>query len=422
MKKTRIAVKCWSVLLSAALLLSSGAVLTGCSTQKDPEETSKPAAQESTEKNPGRVTEEETSEPEKETEDMTEIKPFRDITATELVGELRTGWNLGNTLDATGSGGAAALAETAWGNPLTKEEMIKAVRDQGFNTIRIPVTWQGFTGGAPNYNINPAYLKRVKTVVDYAIDNGMYVILNTHHEEWVTLYNSTYEEESAHLTGLWTNIANEFKGYDEHLIFEGLNEPRRQNTSIEWTGGDEESRNCVNKLNQDFVNAVRATGGNNEKRLLMIPGYAASSSDVVLKSIKIPNDPMIAVSVHAYAPYNFALNTNGTKEWSASKSNDTHDIDHLMETLDSLFLSNDIPVIIGEVGAMNKDNEATRAEWATYYYGKATEYGIPMIWWDNNAFSGNGENFGLFNRKEMSWPYPDLVKAIMDATESRVKE
>ena len=420
MKQKKHAFKTIPTFFSLAFAIASVTAMTGCSKDPNPKETTVSKEEQSvspSESAPNKETEE--SSENKTEEEKTPSKPFREITATELVGEMRTGWNLGNTLDATGSGGAAVMAETAWGNPMTKEEMILSVRDQGFNTIRIPVTWQGFTGSAPNYNINPAYLKRVRTVVDYAIDNGMYVILNTHHEEWVNLFDSSYEEESAHLTGLWTNIATEFKGYDEHLIFEGLNEPRRRNTSIEWTGGDEEARKNLNRLNQDFVDAVRATGGNNEKRLLMIPGYAAASSDLVLKSIEVPDDPMIAISVHAYAPYNFALNVNGTKEWSADNSSDTHDIEHMFETLETQFLSKNIPVVIGEVGAMNKDNEATRAEWATYYYGLATEHHVPMIWWDNNAFSGSGENFGLFNRREMTWPYPDLVKAIMDATESR---
>lgn len=142
----------------------------------------------------------------------------------------------------------------------------------------------------------------------------------------------------------------------------------------------------------------------------MVPGYAASSSDTALKSIVLPQDEHLIVSVHAYTPYNFALNKEGKSTWD----NDTRDIDHLMELLDELFLSKGVPVIIGEFGAMNKDNEDERVQWARYYVSKAREYGVPCVWWDNNAFDGDGENFGLLNRRELTFPYPELLKALIE--------
>ncbi len=333
---------------------------------------------------------------------------IEDISSAELVAGMKIGWNLGNTLDATG--GMGVDSERAWGNPKTSQEMIDAVLAQGFNVIRIPVTWEGHFGAAPDYKIHDIWLERVKEVVDYAYNRGAYVILNLHHEEWHYPSEENKEAASEQLAALWTQIADYFRDYDEHLIFEGLNEPRKKGTSVEWTG-DEEGFEVVNHFAQVFVDTVRATGGNNELRHLMVTGYAASSGREALESIVVPDDDRLIVSVHAYTPYNFALNTKGTASWSIEK--DTYDIDALMKNIDELFLSKGIPVIIGEFGAMNKDNEAERVEWVTYYLTKAKEIGVPCIWWDNNAYDGSGENFGLFDRRNLEFVYKDLVNAMI---------
>ncbi len=344
-------------------------------------------------------------------EEMQEFEiTMNDVSPMDMVKEMKIGWNLGNTLDSTSSS-IGVNVEMAWGNPRTTQEMIDMVIDQGFNVIRIPVSWGGQMGGAPAYNILPAWMDRVQEVVDYAYSRGVYVIVNIHHEDWHFPSEENKDAAAEQLTALWTAIATRFRDYDEHLIFEGMNEPRKIGTNVEWNGGDKEGRDIVNYYDQVFVDAVRATGGNNTIRNLMVPGYAASSSDTALKGIVLPEDDHLIVSVHAYTPYDFALNLAGRSTWD----NDTRDIDHLMEILDELFLSKGVPVIIGEFGAMNKDNEQERVQWAEYYVGKAREYGIPCVWWDNNAFNGNGENFGLFNRRESTFPYPDLLKALIDS-------
>ena len=288
--------------------------------------------------------------------------------------------------------------------------MIDKVLDAGFNVIRIPVTWDGHFGAAPEYKIHDIWLKRVKEVVDYAYNRGAYVILNTHHEEW---YLPTEENKVANgeqLAALWGQIAEYFKDYDEHLIFEGLNEPRLRGTAKEWSG-DAKASEIINYWEQIFVDTVRATGGNNSLRHLMITGYAASSSRDNLAKMVLPEDEKLIVSVHAYTPYNFALNTKGTSTWDVGKDN--RDIDSLMKMIDDLFISKGIPVIIGEFGAMNKENEEERIEWVTYYLTKAKETGVPCVWWDNNAFSGNGENFGILDRRKLEFPYAELLEAMM---------
>ena len=348
------------------------------------------------------------TEPNIEATPIPEEITIADITSQELVADMKMGWNLGNTLDSVG--GTALQSERAWGNPTTTQEMIDEVLAQGFNVIRIPVTWEGHFGDGPDYSIHEIWMNRIQEVVDYAYDKGAYVILNMHHEDWHFPSEENKEEASEMITALWTQIAERFKDFDEHLIFEGLNEPRKKGTVYEWNGGDKEGREVVNHFMQVFVDAVRATGGNNTYRHLMVCGYAASSSTEALESIVLPKDDRLIVSVHAYTPYNFALNTAGTDQFT-----DAQDIDKLMEDIQKIFLDKGIPVIIGEFGAMNKENEAERVKWATYYLSKAKEIGVPCVWWDNNAFEGSGENFGLFNRRELSWPYPDLLKAMQEA-------
>lgn len=332
-----------------------------------------------------------------------------DISPMDLVADMKIGWNLGNSLDA--QGGIGIMSETAWGNPKTKESMIDAIINAGFNVIRIPVTWDGHCGTAPEYKIHDMWLARVKEVVDYAYNKGVYVILNTHHEEWYMPNEENKVANGEQLVALWTQIAEYFKDYDEHLIFEGLNEPRLRGTSKEWTG-DAAASEIINYWEQLFVDAVRATGGNNTLRHLMITGYAASSSKDNLAKIKLPEDDKLIISVHAYTPYNFALNTTGTDKWSAKTGG--AELTNFMKMLNELFISKGVPVIIGEFGAVNKNNTATRVEWADYYVRAAKEYGIVCVWWDNNGVDGNGENLAIFSRRDLTFPFPEIVDAMMN--------
>jgi endoglucanase len=345
-----------------------------------------------------------------------DIKEMRDVSSMDLVKEITIGWNLGNTFDATG-GGNTNNAETSWGNPKTTKEMIDAVKAAGFNTIRIPITWGNHLGEAPEYKINPDWLKRVQEVVDYAINNGMYTIINLHHEEWHFPSYDNLDSAKSELIAIWAQIAEYFKDYDEHLIFEGLNEPRMKGTEYEWNGGNKEGRDVVNQFNAAFVETVRKSAGNNPLRHLMIPNYAASSDPNVWKEFVKPEDEKIIVSVHAYTPYNFALNGEGTSSWKVDNASDTRDIDYLMKAIYDSYISKGTPVILGEFGARNKDNLVDRVAWAEYYIKSAKAKGIPCIWWDNGAFTGNGENFGILNRKTLTWQFPEIVDALMKGLE-----
>lgn len=329
------------------------------------------------------------------------------LTPLEFTAKIRVGWNLGNTLDATGTGLAS---EKCWGNPKATYELFTAVKEAGFNAVRIPTSWGNHMDEV--HNIDPEWIARVNEVVDYAYSQDLYVILNMHHEEWNYPYEDNKEQASAIMTSAWTQIAERFKGYDERLIFEGMNEPRWVGTSQEWNGGNDEGRSVVNHLNQVFVDTVRATGGNNAERFLMVCPYAANSSEPAMSALVLPDDDRLIVSVHAYTPYSFALQQNGGGKWLVDRPNCTRDIDTLAEALDRLFISKGIAVIIGETGAMNKDNEEYRAAWAEYFMGKFKEIGVPCFLWDNGAFY-SGETFGLINRLTNEWQYPQLMEGIM---------
>lgn len=352
---------------------------------------------------------------------QTELQDMRDITASELVSEMKTGFSLGNTMDSTigKNNGEPYEYETGWGNQTTTREAIQGIADSGFNVLRVPVSWGEHLSSDGSYTIDKAWLDRVNEIVDYGLDAGMFVILNTHHEEWLFPDEAHFEANSEELAKLWSQIAERFSGYNEKLIFEGLNEPRKRDTIYEWNGGDEEGQQVVNKLNAVFVETVRNSGGNNGKRCLMIPTYAASAMEKTFAAMEVPeNDDRIIVSVHAYIPYNFALaSDNFTDCWSSSDPSCTAEIDNLMTTLKAYFLDKGTPVIIGEMGCVNRNNTEARKAWARYYVGKAHEYGIPCLWWDNGAYLGNGELFGIYSRDSGNWIFRDVMEGIMEGLE-----
>lgn len=336
-----------------------------------------------------------------------------DQTAMEFVKNIRLGWNLGNSLDATSDYANNAYGfETAWGNPYTTKAMIDAVKKAGFNTVRVPVSWGQKMGGAPDYKVSDEWMNRVYEVVGYVLDNDMYCILNSHHDtDWQVPSYSNLDAQKAQLTALWTQIGKKFANFDEHLIFETLNEPRLVGHADEWNGGTAEARAVVNEMNATCLSAIRASGGNNDKRFVVMPGYCASPIATVINDMKLPADDHLIVSIHAYTPYNFALNINGTANWDINS--DSYEIVQNFERVKAKFINNGIPVIVGEFGALNKNNVSERAEWAEYYVKTASSYGIPCVWWDNNAYSGSGENFGLINRTSCTVQYPEIMDAML---------
>ncbi len=346
-------------------------------------------------------------------------------TSNEIAAEMGIGWNLGNTFDATGGNrGNIYSQETSWGNPQVTKELITAIHDSGFKTIRIPVTWMNQINNFDNYTINPDFLARVKEVVDYAYDLDMYIIINVHHESWINTskLSSDYLEIGDKLAAVWAQIADYFADYDQHLIFEGMNEPRLAGTGIEWSG-NQNAYYIVQYLNQVFAYTIRSNGkGHNDERCLMIPGYAASSSTDILKSITLPTYKgetvkNLIISVHCYNPYDFCLSDNMT-DFDPENSNHTYSITSVFKQLEELFLFYDIPVVIGETGATDSNNTEARENWAAFMGKMAYKYGVPIIIWDNGAYGhSGGECHAWINRKTCEWNYPTLVKKLFEASD-----
>lgn len=340
------------------------------------------------------------------------------ISAKELVSDMQIGINLGNTLDAFNGNEVSdkgLSTETCWGNPKATHEMIDAIKAQGFNTIRIPVTWHDHLD--KSYNINSDWMKRVKEVVDYAADNDMYIILNTHHDNVIyavaesSKSDKKYKEAEKNLLKIWSQIAEVFKDYDEHLIFESMNEPHDDASPKAWTGGTAAEQAAVNKFNAAFTELVRKSGGNNKYRFLMLPSYGASPSDNALNAVKLPDDDRIILSVHAYTPYYFAMDGNGSSKFTDS---DRKELDNMFKLLNDKFVKKGVPVVIGEMGATNKNNLSDRLEWVKYYVKNARKYNITCVWWDNGGFNVGEENFGIFNRRNCSFTYKDIADALVE--------
>nr|AAD39739.1 endoglucanase EngE [Clostridium cellulovorans] len=334
--------------------------------------------------------------------DYTHPTEMRGLSAMDLVKDMKIGWNLGNTLESVGG-------ETGWGNPVTTKKMFDTLKAAGFNTVPYSVRWDENYIDA-NYTIDPAYMARVETVVNYALANDMYAIVNIHHNKFQGQFDEAHKAAIINEgTIVWTQIANHFKDYSDKLIFDTINEPRHEE---DWVGTSEYF-NVLNEYNAKIVPVIRATGENNAKRLIMVPTYCASSDYPKVAGMVVPNDPNVAVSIHAYIPYNLALNiAPGTPTTFGDA--DAAFIDKTFRMLNNTFVKKGIPVIIGEFAITDKDNLQDRINFTKFYVSTATAYGMPCLWWDNNNFGSTGERLGLLNRKNLTFPYPELVQAMKD--------
>ncbi|MDO5577447.1 MAG: cellulase family glycosylhydrolase, partial [Fibrobacter sp.] len=274
-------------------------------------------------------------------------------------------------------------------------------------------------GSAPSYTIDKEWLDRVEEVINYVLDNSMYAILNSHHDEWVTLTPSTQNEVTDKITKIWAQIADRFKDYSDYLIFETLNEPRLYGTQYEWTGGTKEARTILNAYNLAIVNTIRASGGNNAKRHIMIPTHGAAAMDNVQSDLVIPNnDPRIIVSQHTYWPYNFTMNTGdgATTSWGSEK--DQKECIEELDRIETKFVKKGIPVVIGEWGSIERSNTEARAFHAEFYAREVRKRKMLPVWWDN-GYEGR-EGFALLSRKTLEWKFPSiadgLIRGVNDGT------
>lgn len=331
---------------------------------------------------------------------------FRNLSAFDFTADMKTGWNIGNSLDAEGPD------ETFWGNPRITRAMIDAVAARGFKTLRIPVTWRFHQGPAPDYTVEEAWLDRVEEVVNYARANNMYAIVNVHHDDtWIIPTAANTAEVSDRLSKLWTQIANRFRKYSDYLIFETLNEPRHEDTPNEWNGGTAEGRAAVNAYHKASLDAIRATGGNNILRQVMISTYAASTLPVAMDALVIPNDdPRTLISLHSYFPFPFTL--EGTDQtWGTT--DDKTQLTMEMNRIKAQFTDNGKAVVLGEWSSGNQNNLTDRLEHASFYAEAAAERGFASIWWDNGNSGVSNDGLAIFNRTNLTWPFGNIADAII---------
>lgn len=333
---------------------------------------------------------------------------MRGLSAMDLVKDMKVGWNLGNTLESTGG-------ETGWGNPVTTRKMIDEIKKAGFNTVRIPVRWDEHYIDA-NYTIDPTYMARVEIVANYALANDMYAIINIHHNK---IQGEMDQEHKAAVINegstVWNQIADHFKDYSDKLIFDTINEPRHEE---DWTGKTE-YYNVVNEYNAKILPVIRATGGNNEKRLVMMPTYCAASDYDKVSAMVVPKDDNVAVSIHAYLPYNFALNDADGSQSTFGDADKAY-LDKVFRLLDKTFKQKGIPVVIGEFAATDKNNLQDRVNFSKYYSQLAASYGMPCAWWDNgnSGITSKNNAMTLFNRRTLKFIYPEIVSALFEGWNS----
>ena len=330
--------------------------------------------------------------------------------AKDAVKNMGVGWNLGNTLDANDASKTWTTTEqheTCWGQPVTKPELMKMMKEAGFNSIRVPVTW--YQEMDSDGNVNEAWMNRVKEVVDYVIDNGMYCILNVHHDtgdgntHWIHASSTNYNKNKAKFEKLWKQIAETFKDYDQHLLFEGYNEMLDDNNTWNEPKNKTDGYKAINDYAKSFVTTVRNSGGNNASRNLIVNTYSASSTPNAMQNLDKPeNSNHIIFQIHSYP------------NWK-SKSNAKTEIDNLISNIKSKLIDR-APVIIGEYATFTtwpseidyyaKDKEV--ALYAMDYLIKKTkENGIGTCYWMGLS-DGSYRDMPAFHQADLA---QTLIKA-----------
>lgn len=349
---------------------------------------------------------------------------MRNITSQQLVEDMTFGWNLGNTLDVCqadrdGDGkinehveAGEKVDETLWGNPKATKDLFTSLKKNGVNAVRIPVTWRDHMDS--NGNIDREWMDRVQQVVDYAYSQGMYVIINVHHdgggdpkfgawiiEESQNDYNTFLKEYK----NVWKQIAERFKNYSDYLIFESMNEVGFDTL---YNKNKADAYNLINKINQDFVDIIRATGGNNAKRHLLIAGYYTDIERTCDSLYKMPDDKAgrCILSVHYYTPWDFCT-CDRKHTWGTNS--EVRQMETLIGKMKKNFVDKGIPVIIGEYAASGSDLSS-----CIFFIEKlnklCSDYGIATFIWDSGS---------QVNRKTYKWRTPQYLEALKRATSGK---
>jgi len=378
-------------------------------------------------------------------------QPMSSKTAMEYFRDegIKIGINLGNTLDAVDTWttpGKAVSGETAWGNVPANQAHFNGVKASGFDIIRIPVTWTGHIGPAPDYKIEDAWLRRVAEVANYAKNAGLKALINIHHDGhhdqggWLFIDKAVKNKtDRDQITGkfekVWQQIAGYFVNYGDWLMFQGFNEIQRG----DWNpAGTKAEYDIINDWNQRFTNAVRGTGGNNAQRYLIYYGYMTSTQIADAKALfKLPTDTANGrqiVAFHYYEPSPFALFVTNHK-WGTSAEKKA--LDDVFKKFKTKFIDNNIPVLIGENGparymdykgnsgykaANVEEAKANRLAYVDYFYSSAKANGLVSFFWENgtlnNPYAVEGD-LSLFDRKTGQPNLPEnaeIIRRMMTAS------
>lgn len=366
-----------------------------------------------------------------------------DNNAISLSRKLGYGWNLGNQMDAMVGG---VSGETYWGNEKCTQATFDNLKSKGFSTVRIPVTWMGHIGDAPEYAVETAWLDRVAEIAGYAKKAGLNAIVNVHHDDspesgWLCVHKAASDADykkdmMARYKALWEQVARKFAEEGEWLIFEGYNELQDGGWGFggNLTDGGKQYA-VINEIAQTFVTTVRAAGGKNADRYLSILGYSANPS-LTADNLVLPTDSAadrLIVSVHFYDPSGYALGQNSAyTEWGHTgadgKKDPNHSEKNVIDTFRMLkdkYLDKNIPVYIGECGAVNRDDERAKSfqrYWFEFVFKAAREYGLCPIVWDNGARSTGNESFGYIDHADGSFindsgPVIDIMYKAFNTTD-----
>lgn len=325
-----------------------------------------------------------------------------------VVAAMQPSWNLGNTLDAIPD-------ETSWGNPLVTKALFDTIKAQGFHSVRIPVTWSSHQSSTAPYTIDPAFTNRVKQVVDWAIADGLYVDLNVHHDSWQWIADMPSDPDGvqARFDATWTQIATAFKDEPRHLLFESVNEPQFNNAT------DARKTQLLDELNTSFVHIVRASGGPNTNRLLLLPTLGSTPSQALMEDLSTEmaalNDDNLVATVHYYGYWPFSVNIAGYTRYDATSQRDMTQAFTLMH---DTFVANGIPVYLGEFGLLNYpdfNHPAVIERGESFKYFEQLGYearvnGVTTALWDA---------FNYLNRETMQWRDPELINRIKSSWTTR---
>lgn len=319
---------------------------------------------------------------------------------TAYVEDMQPGWNLGNTLDATGDD------ETSWGNPRATKELIQQIAAEGYKSIRIPVTWGQHMGEAPSYSIDSAYMDRVQEVVDWALEADLYVMINMHHDswQWISHMEKNHDEVLAKFSAAWKQISERFKNHPDKLMFEAINEPRFTDGG---TTDKTKQYEMLKELLVSFHTIVRASGGENGVRPLVIPTRETSPAQedltVLYDTIQEFNDPNLIATVHFYGFWPFSVNIAGYYKLEKDTMNDmTTTFDNVYNTL----IAKGIPVILGEYGLLGFDKstgvieQGEKLKFFENLMHVLKERKVTHMLWDNGQH---------MNRSALVWSDPELI-------------